>query len=131
MLCSRMSPPWSLRIEDQAPLTLVAVVRGEAWLEAGGSPRQVGCGDVAILRGPALYTVADEPGRPAQAVILPGHQCVAPDGGAQTAMGDLGVRTWGNDATGGTELLTGTYPVPREVSPAPAACAAAAAGAAR
>jgi AraC-like DNA-binding protein len=116
MLRSRMSAPWSLRIEDQAPLTLVAMVRGHAWLRAGGLSQQVGHGDVAVLCGPAPYTVADEPGRRAQAVILPGQRCVAPDGGAQTAMADLGVRTWGNDTAGGTEMLTGTYPVPREVS---------------
>ena len=32
LLRSVMDPPWSLRIEDEAPLTLVAVVRGEAWI---------------------------------------------------------------------------------------------------
>src|SRR2546430_2064907 len=31
-----MEPPWSLRIQDEAPLTLVAVVRGEAWIVADG-----------------------------------------------------------------------------------------------
>jgi hypothetical protein len=28
LLRSTMDPPWSLRIQDEAPLTLVAVVRG-------------------------------------------------------------------------------------------------------
>ena len=28
LLRSSMDPPWSLRIQDEAPLTLVAVVRG-------------------------------------------------------------------------------------------------------
>ena len=32
LLRSTLDPPWSLRIQDEAPLTLVAVVRGEAWL---------------------------------------------------------------------------------------------------
>ena len=120
LLRSRMSPPWSLRIEDEAPLSVVAVVRGHAWLDAGGPTggkvRRIGRGDVAVLRGPAPYTVADEPGRPAQAVILPGQRCTGPGGAGQTVMGDLGIRTWGNDVHGGTEMLTGTYPVPREVS---------------
>ena len=31
LLRSRMEPPWSLRIEDEAPLTVVAMVSGEAW----------------------------------------------------------------------------------------------------
>ena len=30
LLRSSMDPPWSLRIQDEAPLTLVAIVRGEA-----------------------------------------------------------------------------------------------------
>src|ERR1700742_551956 len=81
MLRSRMSPPWSLRIEDEAPLTVVAVVRGHAWLDAGGATNgaaggaahRIGRGDVAVLRGPTPYTVCDEPGRPPQAVIRPGQ----------------------------------------------------------
>src|SRR5690349_15127653 len=32
LLRSVMDPPWGLRIEDEAPLTLVAVVQGEAWI---------------------------------------------------------------------------------------------------
>ena len=120
LLRSRMSPPWSLRIEDEAPLTVVAVVRGHAWLAAdspaGGTADRIGRGDVAVLCGPTPYTVSDEPGRPPQAVIRPGQICTAPDGGEQTVLGDLGIRTWGNDVDGGTEMLTGTYPVPREVS---------------
>ena len=30
LLRSSMDPPWSLRIQDEAPLTLVAMVRGDA-----------------------------------------------------------------------------------------------------
>lgn len=116
LLRSRMSPPWSLRVQDEAPLTLVAVVRGWAWLQAGGPAARIGPGDVAVLRGPAPYIVADEPGRAAQAVILPGQICASPDGGTQTAMGELGIRSWGNDPAGCTEMLTGTYQVTREVS---------------
>src|ERR1700758_1393594 len=83
---------------------------------AGGPRRKIAGGGGARLRGPAPYTVSDEPGRPPQAVILPGQLCAAPGGGEQTVMGDLGIRTWGNDVNGETEMLTGTYPVPREVS---------------
>ena len=39
LLRSSMDPPWSLRIQDEAPLTLVAIVRGEAWVVPdGGEP---------------------------------------------------------------------------------------------
>jgi hypothetical protein len=36
LLRSTMDPPWSLRIEDEAPLTLIAVVRGEARIVPDG-----------------------------------------------------------------------------------------------
>ncbi|MGH2969712.1 MAG: cupin domain-containing protein, partial [Solirubrobacteraceae bacterium] len=62
LLRSSMDPPWSLRIQDEAPLTLVAIVRGEAWVVPdGGEPVRLGRGDVAIVRGPGPYTVADDP----------------------------------------------------------------------
>ncbi|HEY2205502.1 MAG TPA: AraC family transcriptional regulator [Pseudonocardia sp.] len=122
LLRSVLDPPWSMRIEDEAPLTLVAVVRGGAYLcgrpgtdAAPGAEVSLGPGDTAVLRGPEPYTVADRPGTPPQVVILPGQRCAAPDGG-EVAMTTLGVRTWGNSADGETELLTGTYQLPGETS---------------
>src|ERR687898_421422 len=52
LLRSSLDPPWCLRIQDEAPLTLVAVVRGEAWLvpDAGDGPVLLRHGDVAVLR---------------------------------------------------------------------------------
>ena len=43
-----MSPPWSLRILAESPLTLIAVVTGEVWIvhDRGESVR-LGVGDVA------------------------------------------------------------------------------------
>ena len=32
LLRSIMEPPWCLRVQDQAPLTLVGLVRGAAWV---------------------------------------------------------------------------------------------------
>ncbi len=117
LLRSSMDPPWSLRIEDEAPLTVVAVVRGGAWLvpdegEATGLRR----GDVAIVRGPDHYTVADDPGTPPQVIIRPGQVCTTPTGGEPEQMRDLGVRTWGNAPDGATVMLTGTYQLQGEVS---------------
>jgi AraC-like DNA-binding protein len=112
-----MDPPWSLRIEDEAPLTLAAVVRGEAWvISDGGDAVRLAGGDVALLRGPDPYTVADDPGTPPQAVIHPGQRCTTPDGVELASMRDLGVRTWGNSPDGATVLLTGTYQLEGEVS---------------
>jgi AraC-like DNA-binding protein len=117
LLCSRMDPPWSLRIQDEAPLTLVAVVRGEAWIVPDdGKAMRLSRGDIAVVCGPDPYTVADDPGTPPHAVIHPGQRCTTPGGQELKQMTDLGVRTWGNSASGSTVLLTGTYQLVREVS---------------
>jgi AraC-like DNA-binding protein len=98
-------------------------------------------GDVAILRGPDPYVIADEPDTPVQVVILPGQVCTSPDGAELTGMQRMGVRTWGNtsdtaidtasatasdtasatasdtDSTAGaTVMLTGTYQLRSETS---------------
>ena len=117
LLRSSMDPPWSLRIEDEAPLTVVAVVRGEAWLVPDdGEATRLRRGDVAIVRGPDHYTVADDPGTPPQVIIQPGQVCTTPNGGEPEQMRDLGVRTWGNAPDGATVMLTGTYQLQGEVS---------------
>jgi AraC-like DNA-binding protein len=112
-----MDPPWSLRIEDEAPLTLVAMVRGEAWIiHDDGEPVSLQRGDVAIVRGPDSYTVADDPGTAPQVLILPGQRCTTPEGEDLGSMRDLGVRTWGNAPDGATVMLTGSYHMDGEVS---------------
>jgi hypothetical protein len=53
LLRSSMDPPWSLRIEDEAPLTIVALVRGEAWIVPDdASADHLGEGDVAVIAAP-------------------------------------------------------------------------------
>jgi AraC-like DNA-binding protein len=117
LLRSSMDPPWSLRIEDEAPLTVVAVVRGEAWLlPDDGEPVLLRPGDVAIVRGPDPYTVADQPATPPQVIVGPDQVCRTPAGGEPKEMRDLGVRTWGNSPDGATVMLTGTYQLEGEVS---------------
>ncbi|MCP9490289.1 MAG: AraC family transcriptional regulator [Solirubrobacteraceae bacterium MAG38_C4-C5] len=117
LLRSSMDPPWSLRIQDQAPLTLVAIVRGEAWVVPdAGEPTRLGQGDVAILRGPEPYTVADHPATSPQVVIHPGQRCTTPDGEETGPMAELGVRTWGNSPDGATVMLCGTYQLHWEIT---------------
>ncbi|GMQ97812.1 MAG: AraC family transcriptional regulator [Acidimicrobiia bacterium] len=116
LLRSVLEPPWSLRIEDEAPLTLVAVVQGSAWfIPQAGDAVRLGPGDVAVVRGPDPYTVADDPATPPQVVIHPGQICTTVDGEDLSQQMDLGVRTWGNSQTGSTVMLTGTYEMRSEV----------------
>jgi AraC-like DNA-binding protein len=124
LLRSSMDPPWALRVQDEAPLTLMAVVRGSACVLASGptggpgsrAPLRLAAGDVAILLGPDPYVVADDPGTAPQAVIHPDQRCTTPDGVEFEAMRELGVRSWGNAPDGETVLLTGTYGLEGEVS---------------
>jgi AraC-like DNA-binding protein len=119
LLRSNLEAPWSLRIEDKAPLTVMAIVRGEAWvLPDGGDPVATGRGDVAVFRGPDPYLVASHPAIPPQVAILPGQECVVlnPDGDALIDSLGYGVRTWGNAGEGTTVILTGTYQLDGEVS---------------
>jgi AraC-like DNA-binding protein len=110
LLRSVMSPPWSLRVIDEAPLTLMAIARGEAWIVPDhGEPVRLGPGDVAIARGPDHYLVADDPASPPDVEIHPDQLCVTPDGEPMQEAMSLGVRSWGNDPDGTTVMLVGTY----------------------
>ncbi|MBC2641372.1 MULTISPECIES: AraC family transcriptional regulator [unclassified Rhodococcus (in: high G+C Gram-positive bacteria)] len=117
VLRSIMEPPWSLQIDDHAPLSLVAMGRGEAWiLPHTGEPVRLTEGDVAIVRGPERYVVADHPDTPPHVIINPDQSCTTLRGEPLAEAMDLGVRTWGNSPDGRTVMLTGTYQTPGEIS---------------
>jgi AraC-like DNA-binding protein len=116
LLRSSLTSPWSLRVQDQAPITVVAVVAGTAWaLPQAGQAVRLGRGDVAVLRGPDPYTFADDPATLPQVIIHPGQRCTTPDGQELPEMRQLGVRTWGNSPDGTTVMVTGTYQVLSEI----------------
>ncbi|WP_280241367.1 AraC family transcriptional regulator [Nocardia abscessus] len=110
LMCSLLDPPWSLRIQDDAPLTVLSMIRGGAWIVTDqGAPRQLGAGDVAIFRGPAPYTVADDPATEPQIIIHPGQVTKTPQGEILCETLSLGVRQWGTDPEGAALMVTGTY----------------------
>lgn len=93
-----MASPWSLRFASGAPLTLATVLRGQAWLvPAEGDPVLVRAGDIALVRGSAPYTVADDPDTPPRTVIDRAAYCGAADPAAVPV------------ADGATVLLSGAY----------------------
>ncbi|MCG5452947.1 AraC family transcriptional regulator [Micromonospora hortensis] len=117
LMRSVFDPPWSVRIQDRAPLTLVTMLRGTAWVVPDrGAPVPLQPGDVAIIRGPEPYTIADDPATAPQAVIHPGERTTTPAGDELCEMMDLGIRTWGERADGTAVLLNGTYQLQGEVS---------------
>ena len=117
LLRSQLDPPWSMRIADEAPLCLIALTQGDAWLlPEEGEPERLRPGDVAVVRGPDPYVLSDDPGTEPQVIILPGNRCVTPDGQEVELMTYMGVRTWGNSPAGSTVMLSGTYELEGEVS---------------
>lgn len=111
-----MRAPWSVRVADEAPLTVVALTAGSASYQPDDEPPvALRAGDVLLVRGPGAYVVADRAHRPAQAVIHPGGRCETPDGVSLELPMRQGVRSWGNDATGADAMLVGTYLAAGEV----------------
>ncbi|MCW2749975.1 MAG: DNA-binding protein AraC-type [Aeromicrobium sp.] len=117
LMRSVLTAPWSLRIQDEAPLSIAVVARGEAWVRSDdGEPVRMGPGDVMVARGPAPYTVADRPETEPQIFINPGQHCTDADGNSLEELMRLGTRSWGNDASGETMIVTGTYESTRAIS---------------
>jgi AraC-like DNA-binding protein len=112
-----MGSPWAIRIADEVPLSLTAVVAGAPWALPDDAPTvPLAPGDVVVALGRPHWTIADSPTTAVTATIRPGQECVAPDGRRLTEEYDLGVRSWGNDPSGGTVLLSGSYLLEGEVS---------------
>ena len=114
-----LDPPWAIRIQDEAPLSVTAVLRGHAWVTYDdGEQVRLAPGDLAVMRGPDPSTFGDDPATAVQAVIHPGQVCRTPDGRDLADEMHQGVRSWGNaadPAAAGTVLLTGAYGLEGEV----------------
>ena len=105
-----MSAPWSLRDLANSPLTLIAGVEGKLWVIPDDSDSfQIGPGDIAVIRTPVHYTLADAPATIPQVIIHPGQRCCDLEGNPLHDTMMHGVRTWGNDAEGSTLFLVGAY----------------------
>ena len=112
-----LDAPWSMRIQDDAPLTLICQTHGRAaivgddsgtvWLDAG---------DVAVARGTQHYLFADDPGTQPMVVIHPGQRCTTLAGDDLRFEMSIGVRTWGNSASGADRSIICAYEGHSEVS---------------
>ncbi|WP_189704828.1 AraC family transcriptional regulator [Streptomyces anandii] len=131
LLRSVLTPPWSVRIADLAPLTLVHMVRGDAWIRTGdGQARSLRSGGIAVIRGPEPYVVAGDRETEPRIVIRPGQVSTDLDGNELCERMDLGVRTWGDDPDGAdvagsgaagedpppAVMISGTYQMRGEIS---------------
>ncbi|ATL31371.1 Transcriptional regulator, AraC family [Streptomyces formicae] len=118
MIRALFEPPWSVRIADEAPLSVMIMVRGSAWIvpEDGTRPQLIGPGDLAIARGPDHYTCADDVGTAPFAEVRPGQRCVPLDGAPVARYQELGVRAWGESTGSSVEMLIGTYQMQGELT---------------
>ncbi|MEW1639554.1 AraC family transcriptional regulator [Streptomyces sp. NPDC093801] len=118
LLKSVFDPPWAVRIEDRAALSVITMVRGTAWLlPDDGEPALIGPGDVAVVRGPGAYTLADGPDTPVEITVGPDQRCSTQEGEDLGERLALGVRTWGRPGpgAGAAVMLSGTYQAPGEI----------------
>ncbi|MEU7065539.1 AraC family transcriptional regulator [Streptomyces sp. NPDC053429] len=118
LLKSVFNPPWSLRVEDRAPLSVITMVHGDAWLVPDhGTAVRIRPGDVAVVHGPQPYTVADSVDTPVQITVGPEQRCSTAGGEDVTETMALGVRTWGDPLqdAGSAVMLSGTYQAPSEI----------------
>ncbi|MEU3723878.1 AraC family transcriptional regulator [Streptomyces sp. NPDC031705] len=118
LMKSVFDPPWAMRVEDRAPLSVMTLVRGSAWLlPDDGEAVRIGPGDVAVVRGPAPYTLADAPDTAVGIRIGPDQRCSTREGEDVTERMSLGVRTWGvpGEDAGSAVVLSGTYQAPSEI----------------
>ena len=112
-----LDPPWSMRIQDEAPLTLICVTHGSAVIvTSSGASFPVGPGDVAVARGVEHYLFADDPRTEPQVVIHPGNRCTTLRGEDLRFEMSVGVRTWGNTASGADRAVICAYEGRSEVS---------------
>src|SRR5690606_24126584 len=82
----------------------------------GGEPVHVGRGDVAVVRGPDRYTVADDPATPPQAVVRESGVAQTLDGEDLCERMALGPRTWGHRPDAAARFLVGSYQMQGEVN---------------
>jgi AraC-like DNA-binding protein len=112
-----LDPPWSMSIQDDAPLTLICQTHGRAVIVGDGSGIVwLDAGDVALTRGTEHYLFADDPGTAPMVVIHPGNRCTTLSGDDLRFEMSLGVRTWGNSATGASRSIICAYEGHSEVS---------------
>ncbi|GHH42845.1 cupin [Streptomyces candidus] len=103
-----LTAPWSIRFSDEAPLTMISVLRGGGTLLLpDGTERAVGVGDTAIVRGPAPFHLVDHPGTVHGSHAAYEIACFTSD--TECTAQELGGIRWGRDSPEATALIVGAY----------------------
>ncbi|UGT67357.1 AraC family transcriptional regulator [Nocardia gipuzkoensis] len=100
-------PPWALRMASGAPLALVTMLHGRAWIVPDQhEPVPIGVGDIAVIRGDAPYTVADHPATTPALVVTSADYCPGAEG-VERAAGPA--RTCGTPSEEAAVLVSGAF----------------------
>nr|WP_235488021.1 cupin domain-containing protein [Streptomyces roseoverticillatus] len=108
VFCSTVSvPPWGMRFTEPAPLTLSAMLRGDAWLVPDtGDPVELPRGGIALVRARSPYTVADRPGSRPLVLVDGDDRCTLVGDPAEPGRNwRVTGRTVGDAADSATDLL--------------------------
>jgi AraC-like DNA-binding protein len=112
-----LDPPWSMRIQDEAPLTLICQTHGAAAIVGDRSGTVwLNPGDVALTRGTEHYLFADHPDTEPMVVVHPGQRCTTLAGDDLRFEMSLGLRTWGNSTSGSSRSVICAYEGHSEIS---------------
>ncbi|VXB88287.1 AraC family transcriptional regulator [Citricoccus sp. K5] len=109
-----LSPPWAIRQEGGASITVVAMLRGEAWIRRDGDdPLRLGTRDLAILTGPGPTLLTSDPTGwiPTTCVLTAEGACLQ-ETGERLSDADVGLGRVTDAAPLETEhvLLAGSFP---------------------
>lgn len=114
-----VDPPFGIRVADEAPLTVLAVLRGTVQVRTEGGPAtSVAAGGLVLARGPGTWVVADTDDRRPSVVVLPGNVTATMDGDPLCRDLDLGTRAWGDRPDAEVAMLVATYDSPGDVGAA-------------
>lgn len=120
-----LTPPWAIRFEDTASLTIVTMLRGDAWLITGPtkggptSPTKLTRGDLAVIVGSTPFSVVSDTTTNTPPLYVLEDPTTCTDGtGRVLDAGELilGARSCGERLDGEHALLTGTYQAPGATS---------------
>jgi AraC-like DNA-binding protein len=103
------APPWSMTYTDPPPLTVVAVLGGDAVLRLGNEPAALTTGDIALVKRPGPHTVADSPATAPMHVIRDGRKYDVH--GNEVPVPAQRPRTYGDGGPGATTVIRGGYPL--------------------
>lgn len=111
---SILEPPWALRIEERAELTLAAVLKGHCWaVFDDGEAARLDPGQIAIITTTEPYLVADDPLSPIDVVVR--RDGVFDPMGTRLDV-DSSAMTCTMDEDGSTVVISGNYLVRGDLS---------------